>query len=82
MRAVLIAALLFATPAFAVDKDATIKQIYDADFACQQGQNHDGEPLDDATIKVACLDVTSLLKEMETQGYCYDKTKLAWWKCT
>lgn len=81
MKAVLIAAMLFTSPALAFDKDATVWKIYDAEFACLQGQNHDGEQLNKAMIKIACNDLARLRGEMKTQGYCYDKAKLEWSEC-
>lgn len=82
MKTVLLAATVaFATPAWSFNPEQTIHLINDADYACTAGENHDGEKISDEDIKRACLDVVRLLGEMKSNGFCYDKAALEWFKC-
>lgn len=82
MKALLVTlALLGASPAVAFDFRATEEKLNEANYACFDGEDHDGTALSEGQIQAACLETIALLEQMSKNGYCYDKDRLQWWKC-
>jgi len=67
MKTLLIAAMLIATPALAVETEA----LDDAVYSCKSGENHDGDKISDDDVRVACLKAIDLLYQLSEQGYCH-----------
>lgn len=81
MKFLLLTALLMSPPAMAFDRDAAIANYNEAWFACDEGQNHDGEPISEDAIKSACLDTVRLVTELKAEGYCLVRTNGEWVRC-
>lgn len=93
MKAALIAACLLASSGFATAEtikilpevaaeNEVITALYEADLACTQGTNHDGDKLSDAQIKDACVNQVALIAHMKADlGYCFNAEYTDWWKC-
>lgn len=68
-------------PALAFDLNEAVGQLNEANFACFEGQNHDGEKISDAQIKSACIDTAALLRVLTINGFCYDEPAREWRQC-
>lgn len=66
----------------AAAENEVISALYEADLACTQGMNHDGDKLSDVQIKDACVNQVALIAHMKTDlGYCFNAEYTDWWKC-
>jgi len=60
---------------------ATVDAWRDARFTCTSGQDHDGNVVDAAAIKAACIETKAILDTLKGAGYCYDPNADIWKKC-
>ncbi|SFK81259.1 hypothetical protein SAMN04488498_113102 [Mesorhizobium albiziae] len=73
-------AIVFSTPSFAFDAQPVILQFYDASYACEAGENHDGEKISEDLVKKACADKANLTSRLAENGYCFKEHE--WLPCT
>lgn len=74
-------ALLLAGGLLAFDPLAAERLLWDAEFACLEGQNHDGESISQEVQDQACKDRAALLKAFRDNGYCFEDDNAGWAVC-
>lgn len=79
MKALLLAAAMIATPAFAFDADPLIERLDEVVYTCDAGENHDGEKISEAVKAQACAEQIDLTMHLTENGYC--KVGVDWKPC-
>lgn len=76
---------LFATVAHAEQPEMPAPEAVDewraANWTCESGQDHDGEPVDLKEVKAACVSMGILTAKLSQAGFCYDAKTVEWAPC-
>jgi len=71
MRAAVLAVILLSTPAYAFDARSVVEKLWEAEFQCTDGEDHDGTPVSEKVSKESCKEALKLAYELSAAGYCY-----------
>jgi hypothetical protein len=87
MRAILLAATLFTSPALShqaegFDLWTAVHVLKEENYVCFSGQELDGSgPAPEEVIKSACLETVALLQKIRAHGWCHVKATDDWVRC-
>lgn len=78
---VFAAVLALSPPALAFDGQAASEKYYEVRGDCRMAETKDGQRLTDAEQDERCALLEKLGKELRDNGYCWDKSEVAWEVC-